>query len=448
MIERMVIIFLIYSLSFSGFAVSSIQSLKIEEVNKDNLLLQEAKLHIVKGDINRAGLFLRKIFGKDKKVAIIKKYYEALIDFIQGDYNNSYIKLDDGRFRAKRSYYRQICLLQLFNMMAVGAGKKKIKNHFGKCGDETQDYSKNRQMWIKSLVDIHVKQKYQRTTLRLGDHLYALDDYDVLKTWMKMALYLEEEQTVLDGSLIFPDDIYLSKSVREILGLAYYRKGDYEKAYSFVEDINTANAHNIKGGVAIAQKKYQKAMDFFKMALEKKYNSINAYSRLIPLSWFLKKWEDGLYYTDLLISKLIDPKEVLALKTAFLIRLDRPDEIRRNLNQLQNIYEGRLPLDVEMMNAYGHVLKGNKRAALESTDILCKKLNGLACYIHLQLNIWPDIGKTLDREDKIYEDKTLSLDSLRKNPKAEPLTEKIYINQKDIDELDSLEQLLIDSAPI
>ena len=434
--EKIVIIFLIFSLSFTAEGLDITRLLDLKEQQNDTLLLQTAKLHIIRGSIHRAGPALRKIFGKNKKIYMIKKYYQAIIDFIQGDYQQSFSKLKDKRYEQSRRYYRQVCQLQLLNMMAIGRDKNEIKDYAINCQSVTSIYSKNRQLWMKSLIDIHLRPKFSRTSIKLGQHLYALENNDILKTWINTALYLNQNDVVLNGYLIFPDDVFLSKSIRELIGFAHYRTEKFKKAYSFLEDINSANAENIKGGIALEKKDYSLAFDHFKKAFEKKYNSVNSFLRLISLCWKLEKWEEGLRYTDLLISKLIDPKEIDILKTAFLIRLDRPKEIRLGLNRLQSLYKDDLPVNIEMMNTYGHIILGNKKAALESSDILCEKLNGLACLIHSYLNIWPNIGKTLNREDKIYDDPYLTFETIKEKQKIEPLAEAVYINQRDIDELD------------
>ena len=436
--KDIVIIFLIYLLPFSVEGLDIIRVLEFGEKKSDGLLLQTAKLHIIRGEIHRAEPDLRKIFGKDVKIAMIKKYYQAMIDFIQGDYKKSFLKLEDKRFLQNRRYHRQVCLLQLLNMMAIGAGQEKLKDYFTRCRDITARYSKNRQLFLSSLMDVHLYPAFQRNPINLGNHFYVLEDYNVLKTWIKTVFYLNQQDDAFKGFLIFPDDAYYSKSIRELMGFVHYRYGEFKKAYSFLEDIDSPNTKNIKGGLAIEKKNYTEAFDHFKKALETKYNSVNAYLRLISLSWYLKKWEEGLYYTELLISKLIDPKELEALKTAFLIKLDRPFALRQSLNRLQSLHKEDLPFDIEIMNTYGHILVGNKKAALQSSDILCEKLDGLSCLIHSYLNIWPDIGKTLNRDDKVYDDPHLTFDMLKVKQEKMPLKEIVYIDQKDIDELDEI----------
>ena len=70
---------------------------------------------------------------------------------------------------------------------------------------------------------------------------------NMLAIWMKLALYLGEENIVLDNIDRLPQEQYESSIIRELLALLYYRVGNDEMAGRFAESIESANGDNIKG---------------------------------------------------------------------------------------------------------------------------------------------------------------------------------------------------------
>ena len=70
------------------------------------------------------------------------------------------------------------------------------------------------------------------------------------------------------------------------------------KAFEYIEGLSSPNSENIRGNLFLAQKKYELAYAQFKLALKRKVNSQNSLERIIPISWMLKQWKDGLEYID------------------------------------------------------------------------------------------------------------------------------------------------------
>ena len=60
----------------------------------------------------------------------------------------------------------------------------------------------------------------------------------------------------------------------------------------------------------------------------------------------------------------------------------------------------------------------------------------------MNMGIWENIGKTIEREEKVFNDKELDIESLKELVAANPIKEATVIDQKDIEELDNEIDLL------
>ncbi len=49
---------------------------------------------------------------------------------------------------------------------------------------------------------------------------------------------------------------------------------------------------------------------------------------------------------------------------------------------------------------------------------------------------WENLGKTMNRDEVIFSDKEMTLDSLKEKKEIIPLKETISVDQRDIEELD------------
>ena len=402
--------------------------------------LQKAKFKLISGDLKQAEFFLNRISSKESAVAGIKKRYLAIIHFIHGRFDKSLAELNDKKIN-NNNYYEQNCLLRLINFMAVNDVASLMREKTA-CQFYTAKFSKNDQFWLDSMIKLKTADSLALKKTLLTDVEATLGDDEMSRLWLKTGLYLNKEKDLLNLLAILPESSYQSKKLREIVAFMYLRSGDSKKALAFIDDIDSANAENIKGNINLANKEYELAFGHFRLALQKKQDSTNSLERAIPLAWMLSQWNDGLMMLANISNKNLDPRNSKAIKIAFLIREKRFAEAQKELTLLKIAFQNEPPFEVNIMDTYVNLVLGqndkayDKRRVEESAEKSCKSFDGMNCWISLQYIQWENLGKTIKRDEAVYSDKTLNLESLKEKKVIEPLIEAKSIDQADIEELD------------
>jgi hypothetical protein len=402
--------------------------------------LQKAKFKLISGDLKLAEFFLNRISDKESALMGIKKRYLAIIYFINGRFDQSIATLDEKKIN-NNNYYVQNCLLRLINFMAVN-DVAAIKRERSSCQFYTARYSKNDQFWLNTMITLKTADSKALKRSMMLDVDATLNNDEMARLWLKTGLYINKEKDLLDVISNLPESSYQSKRLREIVAFMYMRAGESKKALSFVDDIDSPNAENIKGNINLANKEYELAFGHFRLALQKKQDSTNSLERAIPLAWMLNQWNDGLMMLANISNKNLDPRNSAAIKIAFLIREKRFLDAQRELTLLKIAFQNEPPYEVNIMDTYVNLMLGendkvyDKRRVEESAEKSCKAFDGISCWISLQYIQWENLGKTIKRDDPTYSDKTLTLESLKEKKLLEPLVESKSIDQSDIEELD------------
>ncbi|MGZ3867856.1 MAG: hypothetical protein ACXVLQ_02070 [Bacteriovorax sp.] len=427
----------------AAFLEAQLQNEAFERGSDIDSLLR-AKFKIIGGDLKMAKFYLGRIDDKKSKLFTIKKRYQAIIAFIEGRFNDSLNDLSDKRF-TETSLFSQVCLLRLINFMAVN-DIDSIKREKESCMFYTGKTSKNDQFWLDTMIKLKTKDSEGVKKNLLTDVENTLSDDEMSKLWLKTGLYLNKEKDLLNLLSLLPESSYQSKRLREIVAFMYLRSGtpsDKQKALAFVDDIDSANAENIKGNINLQNKEYELAFGHFKLALQKKQDSTNSLERAIPLSWILNQWKDGIEMIDSNTNKNLDPRNVRAIRAAFLIREKRFEEAQKELALLKIDFQNEPPFEVNIMDSYVSLIMSEKekkfdqRKIEDSAEKACRSFDGINCWISLQFVQWENLGKTIKRDEDIFQDNEMTLDSLKEKKATTPLKETITVDQRDIEELDS-----------
>ncbi len=422
---------------------ASYQNSLIKENNQrhvDLFNLQKAKFKLIGGDLKLAEFFLNRISDKETTLMSIKNRYLAIIYFINGRFDNSIEKLNADKSQNK-NYIIQNCLLRIINFIAIN-DIDSIKRERGFCQILTAKYSRNEQFWLDAMIRLKLANTSGLKKLMTTDIQQTLNDDEMSRLWLKTGLYINKEKDILDLISGLSESSYQSKKLREIIGFMYMRSGEAQKALAFVDDIDSANAENIKGNINLVNKEYELAFGHFRLALQKKQDSTNSLERAIPLAWILNQWNDGLMMLASISSNEGDSRKSAALKIAFLIREKRFLDAQKELTLLKIAFQNEPPYEVNIMDAYVSLMIGentkiyDKRRVEESTEKSCKAYDGVSCWISLQYLQWENLGKTIKRNDKIISDKTVTIELLKEKQVIEPLAENKSIDQSDIEELD------------
>lgn len=417
------------------------QSLEGNARAEDIRSLKLAKLALINGNIKEAQFHLNRVNEFKSKVGVIKKRYLAIIAFIENDYKTSIDALNQLQtMRATET--GQYCLLKLIAHMGLNDQKNLQKEQI-KCLFESEPKSKNDLFWLNSMLNL-----YNQKTNLLNRDLYAnaekiLGDPEIAKLWLKINLYLNRENDALKTLISLPESAYESYKVRELVAFMYYRTKNYERAMSFIEDIDSVNAENIKGNIRIIDKAYELAFGHFKLALQKKADSVNALEKGIPLAWILGQWADGVsMLNNVSGAQITDTRTKKALQTAFQLRLKEFKNAKNNLLQLRNEFQNAPPSEVLIMESYLSLIEANKKEIEDKTEASCKSFDGMSCYLAGQTVMWNNLGHFLKeaKEIEISESKTeFNVDQLRSKIDEKAIDEEIFVDQRDIEELDSVD---------
>lgn len=408
----------------------------------DSLL--RAKFKLANGDLKFAKFYLNRIDDQKSKLAVVKKRYMAIISFIEGHFKESIAYLSDKRFD-ENSLYPHICLLRLINYMAIN-DIDSIKQEKKSCMYYTEKSSKNDQFWLDTMIKLKLNDLDGVKRNMLTDVQSTLSDDEMSRLWLKTGLYLNKQKDLLNTLSALSENSYQSKRLREIVAFMYLRSGsssDKQKALSFVDDIDSANAENIKGSINLQNKEYELAFGHFRLALQKKQDSTNSLERAIPLSWILNQWKDGLSMLDNTTNKALDPRNKKAIKIAFLIREKKIAEAQKELTLLKIDFQNEPPFEVSIMDSYvALVMRAqdksvDKRKVEESTEKACRSFDGMSCWMALEFIQWENLGKTIKRDDEVFNDKEMTLDSLKEKKAIFPLVETNTVDQRDIEEIES-----------
>lgn len=412
---------------------------------RDSEYLARAKFKLINGDIGMSEYYLNQIDDKRSTLTPVKKRYQAIIEFVRGDYKKSNKIISDiqeSEALSTGTFYSQICLLKILNALAIN-DIETLKIEQSPCMTRTEKSSRNDQYWLDLMIKVKMHDAAALKTSLFKDQNQILSENEITKLWLKTGLYLNREKDILNLLGILDESSYQSKRLREIIGFMYLRQGEKEKALSFVDDIDTANAENIKGNISLQKNEYEIAYGHFKLAMQKKQDSTNSLERSLPLSWLLNQYEDGLQLIDNPSLKYMDPRNKRGIKIAYLIKLKKYAEAEKELAIIMFEYKNHPPNDVYVMDSYLSMIAGgsekkyDRRLTEDLAEKACRAFDGFNCWIAMKLTQWDNLGKTIRRTDEIFSDKTMTLDSLKSPSKITPLKEENSIDQHDIEELDS-----------
>ena len=418
------------------------RDLKAEAENRRGDLrdLRLAKFSLLAGDTATAERYLDRIGNEHPILSHIVARYSAMSAFMQGNFLNTYNLIKSERLNLISSY-EEVCLIRLISLMALGKNFNEydqLSPEFDNCRAITAKYTKNDHFWLTSMKLLSQGDLSRLPGGKLTDFTSILVDDDTTRLWLKLALYTNRERQVIANIGLLPEEAYRNIGIRELLGMAYYRAKDIDKAQAFIEDLSSPNADNIRGDMALQKREWEIAYGHFRLALKRKDDSLNALERAIPLAWLLGQWSDGLELMARYVGDDYDPIKLLALETAMRIRLAQYDKSDGNLRYLSSKLLGSAPLDIQLMKSYVALMRGDLSVLKDSATIACRSFDGLNCWIADQLLVWDDLTKTVKRTDEVNIS-AVSVDDLLSQASNDvmPLKEKVLIDQRDIEELDS-----------
>lgn len=403
---------------------------------KDLKRLKEAKYYLLNGNLERAERELLHMKLVRKDLIPVRNRYLGLLNFIKNDYGKALQYLSHKSF-SHFHHYAQTCHLKII-LKYLLHDLESADRELIKCSQTQKDHLTNNFIWTELLLSQHKSYFGGSLNHLLSNVDYFLSTYNSISLWAKTGLYFQQSDVLFENMVYVPQNLLQSKYLREVIGFLYFRKNDYDLALNFLKDIKTANSENIRGNMALINNEYQKAYELFNSALTMKRNSWNAVNRLVPLVWTLQKWKDGLK----LINKIprddffgIDKR---ILKAVLLTHLKSP---QKALTNLEIVYEGdlsKVPTAISEMFSYNQVLVGEKTLAKKYAHRNCRSGIGIYCWLLFQVDRWPNFSLYLQRTGAIEPKLDQLVSHYTGKQEEEPIDEEIFIDQKNIEELDDI----------
>lgn len=400
-----------------------------------------AKHYLIAGQTEMARFFLNRIGNEKKPLKMIRDRYMAVISIMENDFRQAQEILSAPELN-EISVYPQICLLKLLTMLAAAADSK-LEAEFTRCQSAVRTYSNNDLFWLENLEKIKMNRTAELRGLIDSDINFLVKNNDIFRIWLKSGLYFNYEKLILKNLDTLPDSVLASQRTRELLGFLYYRTGNIEKARQFIEGIESPNADSMRGNFELSNKKLELAYGHFKLALDKKENSHNAIERALPLAWLLEQWDDAHELLNRHILEGLDETAKKALRAALYMRQGEHDLAQEYLTALGRKNKDQLPLELEIMQVYNGLLLGSDELIDQSSARACQRFDGLSCWVQSSRVRWQNLGRAMERTEQVYAKNHFDLNKLKLKPDVKPLTEERIVDQRDIEELDSLDVVLI-----
>lgn len=423
--------FLISSLSFA----QSIDDIYILQFRNEVEVLKEAKFALINGNTSHARLLLKKNEISTKQNNLIAKRYLAIIEFIEENFEKSLGIINEFDFKQGR-YFAQVCHLIVLNK--VLENDSTLMDEWARCRKIVDSDMITNNFWIDSII---LLKKY-RQTYKVPIPFTKIRQFEgtdpSLKTMLKMSLYINQHKYFTSNLFDFDDSVLNNAELREIISFMLFREYELVNAQKLSEDLDTSNAHNLKGNLYLLKNQPELAYAEFKLSFKKKKNSINALERLIPLAWKLDQEEFMLEAVRSYSKFYPEDSTPKVYEAATLVKKKEFKKAERILRE-SLVYSPNVPEDlVSSLIAYTDWKRGNFDKASARLRNSCQKLDQISCWVYSMDDLWSDMFVKKEKIDiSMIKNDTNILSEIIKPDFKDPIEEVVYIDQKQIDELDN-----------
>ncbi len=402
------------------------------KLNTEQEKLALIKFYMINGNLLKARSLLQTTTFDNNLSKTIKLRYLAIISFILEEYETTIKILEDGNLQ---QFFNQnkTCQLKILSEIITKKNEEALQT-WRTCKEASESYSQNDLFWLRTIIQLN-----QTESQGLTDQIFKQTTVEnlnpnFLRLYLKLALYLNKQQLIIPRFKYFGNAPFEDVILRELIGLNYYRNGNLVQAYDVLNNLNTANAELFKGNLLLVQKLFEKAYAQFKLTLLRKSNSENALERLIPLSWKLGQYKDGIDYIQKVNADDDEKIKQLTLLALFLTN-DKKNisalETIQNILKLTNKGEA---LEVSQLKYVNKFLLKQTDQILIPLHNACTQKDGLACWLLIADGSWESFLDYI-QEERNFEDKLDIIDEYTTTV-LPSFKEVELIEQKHIEELD------------
>lgn len=425
-----------YSYPNSQFKIAeeNLQTKSFEATKKIDLL-EKIKYLIVRGNLDYAKVLLKEADISTDFTKATQLRYLAIIYFVEGNYK---LALDTVSRKELKSFQAEprVCFIKVLSLM-ITERTNEATNAWQTCYDATVSYSPTNLLWMRILVDLKTTSNKNYVEDIFKEISVENLDKNYLRIYLKLALYLNKQDKVIPRFKFFSEEVLNDTSLRELIGFNYFRAGDVQMAYNTIESLNTANSETFKGNLYSFQGQYNQAYAQYKLALQLKNNSQNAIDRLIPLSWMLGQYKEGVNFLQKnLVSQdnLVQQNTLLA---AFLTMNEKHQSSAQILDRIIEYTNRGEPLEVSQLLVYNAYSLGDQDKIELFSANSCEKYDGLNCWVKSLYYNWPNALDITKKQEKIHPTNSFQQEKLVQLKFNSEIKESNPVDQKKIEELDN-----------
>lgn len=417
-----------------------VERVLLDEVLAVNEHLRMAKYHIIQGQVNVARQHLQQLgrisqMQKGKLAPVVVRY-NAVIEFLEGNWAKSLVHLNDSSLNPT-PHYSKICVLKVLMKIATQE-RNELSSDWRRCKNEnSQDMKERDQAWMDTIVKLADAPSEGTAIKAITRYNLKNIDNDTLKSVVKLAMYLNLESLIVDSIDELDYSVAQDDELRSLLGHVLFRQGKLARAWKFLEGLNEVNTNNILGNIWALRGNKQTAFVYLNLAYMNKPDSQNATERMLPITWVLKQWKKGRGLIDLQKINKGNTPELQALSAAFDIQMSNYESAHKTLFFLDRTIGADTILEVDQMSMYVGLKIKDKKAYLKHGQRACKAGDMTACWVLMaQLN-WTDVGALLESSTPVASNTNLPRVLASSETDVEAFKEdEVYIDQRDIEELD------------
>lgn len=413
------------------------ERLLLDEQLTNNQVLQRAKFYLMQGQVELARYELSSFDrNTNTNLGVVVLRYRAVADFLQGRWDSALGHLQDP-FINRSPHFAKICTLKVLSMIAVRS-LNGIQTDWQRCqGENPQDASTSDMVWMDTLVRLVASGEQGLVEKTIKKYSIVNLDNETLIRVMKLALYLNVEALVVDAIDGLDITVARDEELRALMAHILFRQGRLARAWRFIEGDTGVNAENIRGNIWLLRGNLEIAFGHFNLALKLKNNSHNAAERALPIAWTLKQWKRGQELTQLMDVHERNVKQIEALATAFDVQLGDFAGAKKRLDRLDRLLGAGTVLEVDQLATYVGLITRDTKLFLKHGQRACDAGDMTACWTIMAQMTWEDLTPllTLDAESAPKTSLARTLASTN-TAVAKFEEEEIYVDQRDIDELD------------
>lgn len=413
-----------------------IQKILLADQIKDNAILARAKFYLMQGQVELARYELS-AFDRtnNSKLGPVIMRYRATADFLQGNWASALTFLEDPALN-RSPHYSKICTLKVLTKIALRQ-RKTLAEDWDRCvADNYSEAQTNDMVWMDTIVRMVAFQTPGTSSKAVSRYSLISVDNETLKRVVKLALYLNVESLIVESIDKMDMSVARDEELRALLAHVLFRQGHLARAWKFIEGDTGVNVENIRGNIWLLRGNLEIAFAHFNLALNIKANSHNAAERALPVAWALKQWKRGQELTELMDVHEKNHKQLQALSVAFAIELEDFPLAKKKLERLNNMIGADTVLEVDQLSTYVALKTKDQRGFVRHGQRACAAGDMTYCWALMAQMTWEDVTPLLTNNESSVPVSNLAR-GLAAAPGVAPFTEEdVYIDQRDIDELD------------